>query len=258
MSERVTTSVSDDVGSVTIDRPDQLNALNSDVHDALYDALERFEQEELSTVIIRSAGDRAFIAGADLKEIDGMDLRSFIEYQKNGRKLNDYIASHPAIVIAAVDGLAYGGGMEVALAADVVVASENATFALPEVTLGLVPGGGATQRLPRIAGKNLAIEMLTTGEPIDAERAAAAGIVNHVVETDAVRETAAELAETISANAPLAVREAKRLVNEGLEASLETGLSFEQEVTFQLYETDDVTEGIRAFKEDRDPEFTGE
>jgi enoyl-CoA hydratase len=257
MTDDLTITRDGPIGEIHIDRRDSLNALTSEVNTGIYDALAAFERDDVRVVLVSSAGDRAFIAGADLKEIHGMSTREFVAYQKNGRRTNDAIESYPGIVIAVVDGIAYGGGFEVALAADLVVAAERAEFAVPEVKLGLVPGGGATQRLPRLVGANKAKEMLTTGEPIDAAEAKTHGLVTRSTAGDP-REEAVSLAEDICENAPLAVREAKRLVDQGLDSSLETGLSFEQEVTFTLYETEDTAEGIDTFVEKRDPEFTGE
>lgn len=256
MAAHVTVEREEDLAVVTIDRPDKLNALSTEIETSLREAFERVE--DATVVILRTEGDRAFIAGADLGEIHGMSNREFQTYQRNGRRTNDYIATHPAFVIAAVDGLAYGGGCEKALVADAIVADESAEFATPEVKLGLVPGGGATQRLPRRIGPNRAKEMLATGEPIGADEAKMLGLVNRVVPNGDVDDAARELAATICDNASLAVRAAKRVVNEGADASLETALALEQEVTFTLYDTDDTTEGIEAFVEKREPEFTGE
>ena len=244
--------------TVTVRRPDSLNALSTTVHDQLYEAFDSLEDDILA-VRLRSAGTKAFVAGADLDEIHGMSLEEFKQFQWNSRQTIDAIEAHPAVVIAEVTGLAYGGGCELALASDIVVADEDARFAVPEVTLGLVPGGGATQRLPRIVGPNKAKEMLTTGDPISGSTAHTYGLVNHVIdEPGAVEERAKSIADSIAENAPLAVREGKRLVDEGLEASLPTGLSYEQEVTFTLYQTEDAKEGIQAFAEDREPSFRGE
>ncbi|WP_058568047.1 enoyl-CoA hydratase/isomerase family protein [Haloferax marisrubri] len=247
----------DDIGTIRIDRPDQLNALNTNVVDELYDAFAHLEEAGVVVVLLRTTGDRAFVAGADLKEITEFSNREFLEFQKNSRETNDYIAEHPAQVIAVVDGLAYGGGFELALAADMIVSEESATFAVPEVKLGLIPGGGATQRLPRIIGTNKAKELLATGETISADEAKSLGLVNRLAEDGSGLDAARGLAETIADRPPLAVQEVKRVVDGGVESSLETGLSYEQEVTYQLFDSDDVTEGIQAFLEDRDPEFTG-
>jgi enoyl-CoA hydratase len=257
MTDDLTITRDGPIGEIHIDRPDSLNALTTEINTGIYDALAEFERDDVRVVLVTSAGDRAFVAGADLKEIQGMSNRAFVTYQKNGRRTNDAIESYPGVVVAVVDGIAYGGGFEVALAADMIVAAESAEFAVPEVKLGLVPGGGATQRLPRAVGANRAKEMLATGEPIDATAAKTHGLVNRLTSGDPHDEAVA-LAEEICDNAPLAVREAKRLVDEGMDSCLETGLSLEQEVTFTLYDTADASEGIDAFVEKREPEFTGE
>jgi enoyl-CoA hydratase len=244
---------------VTIDRPDSLNALSTTVHDQLYEIFSSLDDGNTTTIRLRSAGTKAFVAGADLDEIDGMSVREFERFQRNSRQTIDSIEAHPAVIIAEVTGIAYGGGCELALASDIVVADSNSKFAVPEVTLGLIPGGGATQRLPRIVGPNKAIEMLTTGEPISGTEAHTFGFVNHVVEDpDEVTRKAEAIAESIDSNAPRAVRAGKRLVREGMESSLPTGLSYEHETTFNLYQTDDAEEGIRAFVEDREPSFEGQ
>ncbi|POG54163.1 enoyl-CoA hydratase/isomerase family protein [Haloferax marisrubri] len=256
MSDELTYEVEGEIGVITITRPDSLNALNTSVNEQIRDALESFESADVRAVLIESSGDRAFVAGADLKEIHGMSVDEFISYQKNGRRTNDAIAAHPKPVIAVVDGLAYGGGFEVALAADMVVSTPDAKFALPEAKLGLLPGGGGTQRLTRIAGTNATKELLMTGEPIDGERAHQLGIVNRLAD-DPSRE-ARELADELTATGPLATAAAKELVDEGIQAPLDTALTLEQEVTFTLYGSDDTSEGIEAFVESRTPEFTGE
>lgn len=255
-SEHVTTQRNGDIGTVTIDRPNKLNALNTQINDDLLAAFGELE-DETNVVILRTEGDRAFVAGADLKEIADLSNQEFIHFQKNGRATNDAIAAHDGQVVAAVDGLAYGGGFELALAADMIVAEERATFAVPEIKLGLLPGGGATQRLPRVVGTNKAKEMLATGDPISAEEAKSLGLVNRLVEDGESDAEAQDLAETMASRAPIAVREAKRVVDQGVDAPLATALSYEQEVTYKLFNSDDTSEGIAAFLEDREPEFEG-
>lgn len=257
MPEFVSTATDGAVGTVTIDRPDQLNALNTQVNDELYDAFDELDDGTVDVVIFRTTGDRAFVAGADLTEIAELSNQEFMAFQKNGRRTNDAIAAHSAQVIAAVDGLAYGGGFELVLAADMVVAEAGARFAVPEVKLGLIPGGGATQRLPRAVGTNKAKELLASGEPMLAEEAKSLGLANHLVGEGEAEEGARELAAAITKNAPMAVREAKRVVDRGVEAPMETALSYEQVVTYQLFDSEDTSEGIAAFLEDRDPEFEG-
>jgi enoyl-CoA hydratase len=255
-SDHVFTQIDGDIGTVTIDRPEQLNALNTKINDDLRAAFAELEGET-NVVILRTEGDRAFVAGADLEEIADLTNQEFMQFQKNGRATNDAIAAHDAQVIAAVDGLAYGGGFELALAADMIVAETGAKFAVPEIKLGLLPGGGATQRLSRIVGTNKAKEMLVTGQPISAEEAEILGLVNRLVEDAAAETEARDLAETIVSRAPIAVREAKRVVDQGIEAPLPTALSYEQEVTYQLFDSRDAKEGIEAFIDDREPEFEG-
>lgn len=257
-SEYVTADIDGPIGMITIDRPDQLNALNTQVVDELYSALADCEEGDVTVIVLQTTGNRAFVAGADLKEVAEFSNQEFIAFQKNSRKTNDYIADHPALVIAAVDGLAYGGGFELALASDIIVAEAEAQFAVPEIKLGLIPGGGATQRLPRVVGTNKAKELLATGNPISATEAESLGLVNRLVQSGNADEEAVNLAEEITDRAPLAVREVKRVVDQGVEAPDEIGLSLEQSVTYELYDSADAEEGITAFIEKRDPSFTGE
>jgi len=253
----VTHDVDGDVATVTIDRSDKLNALNADVFRELEAAFESVEGEARG-VVLRTAGDRAFVAGADIKLFDELASQTeFMEFLRLQNRVNDYVAAHPVVVVSAVDGLAFGGGLELVLATDMVVAAADAEFGLPEVNLGFVPGGGGTQRLPRVVGPNKAKEMIVTGNPITAEEGRELGLVNAVVEDGDVEGAARDLVDDAMANAPLAVEEALRLVDEGMDASLDAAMRYEQAVTAYLYTTEDNAEGIRAFTEDRDPEFEG-
>lgn len=253
----VTHDIDGDVATVTIDRPDKLNALNADVLRELEAAFEAVEGEARG-VLLRTAGDRAFVAGADIKLFDELSSQTeFMEFIRLQNRVNDYVQAHPAVVVSVVDNLAYGGGLELVLATDLVVADAEAKFGLPEVNLGFVPGGGGTQRLPRIVGPNKAKEMIVTGEPITAEEGRELGLVNRVVDDGDVEGAARDLVEKAMSKAPLAVEEALRLVDEGMDASLDTALQYEQAVTAYLYTTEDNAEGLRAFNEGRDPEFTG-
>jgi len=256
MGDDVRHEIDGPIGTLTIDRPDQLNALSTSVDDDLLDVLRTFEERSVRVAVLRTEGDKAFVAGADLKEIQAMSDKEFQTAKKKTRLTNDAIAESPVLVIAAVDGLAYGGGFELALAADLIVAEKGATFALPECKLGLLPSGGGTQRLTRIVGPNVVTELLITGDPIDADRAYQLGIANHVVEDGEAAAVAHDLAETVSERAPLAIEAAKSVVNEGLEASLHTALTLEQESAFTLYNTEDAHEGIEAFMEKREPQFS--
>lgn len=258
MADFVHHAIDGDRATVTIDRDERLNALGTPVLTGLAEAFDALEAAGVRVATIETKGDRAFVAGADVKEFDAMaDRQEFVEYLHRQAEVNDQIAAHPAIVIAAVDGLAFGGGFELALACDLIVAEESATFGFPEVGLGLVPGGGGTQRLPRIVGPNKAKELVTTGTPIDAAEAKTLGIVNRLAEDGGAGAAAAELTGEILENAPLATRDAAELVDRGLDASLETALAYEREVVFKLFGTDDATEGLNAFVDKRDPKFRG-
>lgn len=254
----VSYEIDDAVATVSIDRPDKLNALNTEVLRELEEAFQRLEGE-VRSIVLRSAGDRAFVAGADLAEFDEYETQTeFRAFLRRQNRVNDYVADHPALVVSAVDGLAFGGGFELVLATDLVVAEADAEFGFPEVSRGFVPGGGGTQRLPRIVGPTKAKEMITTGTPVSAEEARQLGLVNRVVE-DGEGEDAARglLAETM-ANAPLAVEAATRLVDEGMDASLDTAMGYEQAVAAFLYTTEDTEEGLEAFREKREPDFSGD
>lgn len=252
----VTHDLDGDVATVTIDRPNKLNALNSDVFHELETSFQAVEGDARG-VVLRTTGDRAFVAGADIKLFDELDSQTeFMEFIRLQNRVNDYVAAHPALVVSAVDGLAFGGGLELVLATDLVVAEANAEFGLPEVGLGFVPGGGGTQRLPRVIGLNKAKEMIVTGNPITAEEGYDLGLVNRVVDDD-VEGAARDLVDDAMGNAPLAVEEALRLVDEGMDASLDAAMQYEQAVTAYLYTTEDTAEGIQAFTEDRDSEFVG-
>lgn len=258
MAGYVDYAIDGDRGTVTIDREERLNALGTGVLLGIQEALDAFEDADVRVAVLRTAGDRAFVAGADVKEFAGMETRDeFVEYLQLQAAINDAVEAHSAIVIAAVDGLAFGGGFELALACDLIVAAESAMFGFPEVALGLVPGGGGTQRLPRIVGRNKAKELVTTGTPVGAEAAAQLGIVNRLASDGAIEDEVAALADEITENAPLAVRDAAQLVDRGLDASLQTALAYEREVVFKLFSSADAREGIEAFVEKREPTFRG-
>jgi enoyl-CoA hydratase/carnithine racemase len=214
------------------------------------------DDDELLVGIITGTGDKAFSAGVDIK-----DYLPFV------KRTTDKPWKRPAGImreldiwkplIAACNGLTYGGGLELALACDMMIASENATFALPEVTVGLCPGGGGTQRLPRVIPRRIAAEMLFTGKPIDAQEAYRIGLVNKVVPRDKLMTEAKKLAETICQAAPLAVRTAKEAMMRGLDMSLAEGLRLEDDFQRYIMSTKDFEEGITAFREKRKPKFKG-
>ena len=242
---------------IRLNRENKLNALNRVIFDALAIYLDDIARDQSCSVAILTGTGRAFCAGADIGEYWKGDRSAFREFQSRGRQLHDQIEKNPKPVIAAVNGFAFGGGFELALVCDLIVASERAQFGLPEPTLGLVPGGGGTQRLPRIVGQNRAKEILLTGRRLNALEAYEWGIVTAVTPAQDEIRMALELGEKIARQAPLAIQALKRLVNEGVNAPLETALSYEQQTLLSLYATDDGQEGINAFMEKRPAVFHG-
>lgn len=246
------------VALVTFNREEKLNAMNSGIQQRLIELFDRIDRSDHVRVAVLTGRGRAFVAGADIEEYAGQSHAEFSGYQATGRRMYDGIEKNSKPFIAAVNGYALGGGFEMVLCCDLVVASREAELGLPEIHLGLLPGGGGTQRLARLVGRNVAKEFLMTGRNMTAEEANGLGIVNRVVDPDALMDDALDLANKLSRRAPYAVREAKRLVNQGVESPLEAALSYEIATLQNLYGTEDAREGIRAFVEKRKPEFRGE
>jgi enoyl-CoA hydratase/carnithine racemase len=242
---------------VTLNRPQVLNALNTQMGKDQHDLWTRLTTEPGSTrcVVLTGAGERAFCAGADLKERDGMTETVWRAQHEIFERAFMALMELPLPIIAAVNGHAFGGGLEMALCCDFIYAARNARMALPEVRLGLMPGGAGTQNLPRAAGERRAKELILSAEAFDAQQGYEWGIVNRVC--DNAPEEALSTAEKISANAPLAVRQAKRSIHYGLQMDLATGYRFEIEAYNQLVGTDDRKEGVRAFNEKRKAKFQG-
>ncbi len=256
--EHILYEAAEGIARLTINRPEKLNTLNARVMSELDDAFAAIEADaSVRALILTGAGEKAFVAGADIGEYSGQDTAQFVAYQMNSRRLFSYLDTFPKPVIAAVNGYALGGGFEIALCCDVLVASTNARFGLPEGLLGLSPGGGGTQRLTRAVGPYAAADVLLSARRLSAQRAYELGLVAEVCEPGELLATALKKAEYMLKVAPLSAREMKRLIREGVQAPLETGLSLEQEVLFRLYTTEDAQEGIRAFVEKRDPQFKG-
>jgi enoyl-CoA hydratase/carnithine racemase len=242
---------------VTMNRPQVLNALNTQMGRDQLDLWTRLAAEPggVRCVVLTGAGERAFCAGGDLKERDGMTEGAWREQHELFERMFVSLMELPLPVIAAVNGHAFGGGMELALACDFIYAARNARFALSEVSLGIMPGGCGTQNLPRAAGERRAKELILTAQPFSAEQGYEWGVVNRVCES--VLAEALATAERIAANAPLAVRQAKKSVHYGLQTDLLTGYRFEIEAYNQLVGTEDRHEGVRAFNEKRKPRFRG-
>jgi enoyl-CoA hydratase len=253
--EFVLTEVDGAVGVVTIHRPQVRNALNHQTIAELVDALESFDRDDAIRCMVLTGDDRAFAAGADIgqmAEASAIDVLRDDNFARWAR----FRAIHKP-VIAAVAGYALGGGCELALMCDLVVASETAQFGQPEVKIGIIPGAGGTQRWARTAGKVRAMEAVLTGEPVRAVDAERMGLVNRVVPAGAQLEEAKRLAQVIAARPPLAVRLGKEAVNQAMEVGLAAGLEFERKLFYLLFASEDKREGMKAFLEKRPGRFTG-
>ncbi len=243
------------VGIVTLNRPEQLNALNFQLVGELGNALQEFDRDEtIGCIIITGSGEKAFAAGADIKE---MADKSPVEMMIGGFEAWGAIRHIRTPLIAAVNGYALGGGCELALHCDMIVASENARFGQPEIALGIIPGAGGTQRLARALGKYRTMEMVLTGTQVSARELAEHGLVNRVVPKGEHLTEAIKLAKLVAAQAPIAARLAKEAVQAAFETSLEEGLEIERKNFFLLFSTEDMREGMRAFTEKRKPQFKG-
>ena len=241
------------IAVVTLNRPEALNALDT----RLLGELETtFASLDARAIVLTGAG-RAFCAGADLKERGGMDEAAWRQHQAVLEDAFATVREQPAATIAAVEGYALAGGLELAISCDLVVAAADAKLGLPEVTRGIIPGGGGTQLLPRLVGASRAKELVLTGRPIDAETAARWALVARVAEPGRALEVALELAGEIAQNAPLAVRAAKRAIDDGAEMPLRDALRIELDAYWTCIPTADRQEGIRAFAENRPPRFEG-
>ena len=243
------------VALLRFNRPKQLNALNGAVMDALCSALEELDRDDAIRVLVVTGNERAFAAGADIGEMAGA---SPIDMLRTNRIAQwDRVRRIGKPVIAAVAGWCLGGGCELAMALDLIVAAESARFGQPEINIGVIPGAGGTQRLTRAVGKSVAMELILTGEPIDAREAHRLGLVARVVPNELVVEDALALAAKIATKSPLALRVAKEAVNAAYEMSLTDALAHERRLFYLLFASEDQKEGMAAFLEKRDPNFTG-
>ena len=242
---------------LTLNRPQAMNAINLELRGALFDVLNTLRHDpELRAVVLTSGSDKAFCAGMDLREFAQLMAETPLSEMRRFRwESGDGIAQFDKPIIAAVNALAIGGGVELALGCDICVASEAASFAFAEVTRGLIPGNGGTQRLARRIGQSRALEMILTGRKVDAAEALAMGLVDHLVPADQLLSHAVSLAQQIAANAPVAVRLAKSAVLRGAELSLADGLQLERDLATFVYTTQDAKEGPRAFVEKRAPQW---
>ncbi|QDX40930.1 3-hydroxyacyl-CoA dehydrogenase/enoyl-CoA hydratase family protein [Salarchaeum sp. JOR-1] len=239
---------------VKLDRPERMNALSNDLMDAVVDLLESVDTEDVRAVSFEGAGDRAFSAGADVTGFADIEPAKRAEPTEVFRVVDEF----PRPTIAKIDGYCLGGGFELALACDLRVATEDSQFGFPEITLGLLPGGGGTQRALRMIGEARAKELVFRGEHIDAERAENWGLINRAVPEEEYEDTCADFLDDLVSGPPLALQHAKRVMNEGADEDLDAGLQMESQAFALLLTTQDAREGTAAFQEDREPEFTGE
>ena len=255
--ETITVEKNGAVAILTINRPDKLNALNSKVHEEGVEALDELRHDdEVRVLVVTGAGEKSFIAGADISEFaDRTPVTQRNTFQE--RTLFNVIDAFPKPVIAMVNGFCLGGGNELALACDLRVCSPNAKFSQPEINLGLMPGGGGTQRLTRLIGEGRSMEIMLTGDMIDAETAYKFGLVNHIYDTSELEPKTIELANKIAEKAPIALQLCKEAVKFASRSNLDEGLRREVDLFAICFSTEDKAEGVAAFLEKRKPVFKG-
>jgi enoyl-CoA hydratase len=252
---QVELEIADGIATILLNRPDALNALSASVLDELDAILGKLEtHSDVKGAIVTGSG-RAFVAGADIEEIQSLDRESGLAFARRGQGVFDRLEQLELPVVAAVNGFALGGGCELAMACHMRLASEKARFGQPEVKLGILPGFGGTQRLPRLVGRGMATELVLTGRIIDATEALRIGLVNRVVAPDALIDQARELLVEILANGPGALRASLRAIAEGLDLPLPEGLALEADLFAAACETAEKAEGTAAFLEKRSPKF---
>jgi enoyl-CoA hydratase len=244
--------------TLTFNRPKAMNALNADLLAEFSNALDEIAgDEENRVLILTGAGDKAFVAGADISELATFNSLQARQFSKMGHEAIGKLQNLPIPVIAAVNGFALGGGSEMALASDFIYASENAKFGLPEITLGIIPGFGGTQRLPRLVGKNIAKEMIFTGKMIRAAEAKELGMVNQVYPADELMKKVVKAAKSIASMGKVSLRTAKQVVNDGFDVDLATGCAMEIDAFALVMASEDAKEGTTAFLEKRKADFKG-
>lgn len=255
MYENIKYESRDNIAYVTVNRPKAMNALNMDVLNELYDVFTAIEADADIRAIILTGEGRAFVAGADIAQMNQLNALEGRQMMIMGHKVMNLIEAIEKPVIAAVNGFALGGGCELSMACDIRIASEKAKFGQPEVGLGIIPGFGGTQRLPRLVGKGMAKYLIMTAEMIPAEEAYRIGLVEKVVPAESLMEEAEKLAKTIASKAPVAVATAKTAINNGFDMDMKSASKFEIETFTAAFGSEDKSEGMSAFLEKRAPEF---
>ncbi|MBR5292568.1 MAG: enoyl-CoA hydratase/isomerase family protein [Clostridia bacterium] len=245
------------IAYVTINRPETLNALNCDVLNELIYLMKNVNADAEVRVVILTGAGRSFVAGADISQMRGLTTEEGRDMTRLGQECMALIEKTSKPVIAAVNGFALGGGCELAMSCDFIIASEKAKFSQPEVNLGIIPGFGGTQRLPRLVGKNMAKYMIMTGEMLNAQQAYEAGIVQKVVPAEELLDAATAVANTILSKAPIAIRMAKLAVNNGFNMDLTSAIEYEAEAYTVSFASEDRGEGMSAFVEKRQADFKG-
>ncbi len=251
--------IEDNIALITLSRPEAANAFSHQLLDDLLHVVEHVNsQQDIRATIVTASGEKAFCAGADLKERAGMTDDEVVQTVHKIGKAVHAVENIKSPVICAINGVAFGGGLELALACDLRVSADHAKFGLTETSLGIIPGAGGTQRLPRLIGLGKAKEMIYTAKRVNADEANKIGLVERVVPSHQMMDEALDLARSIASNAPVALRQAKQAINKGFNVDLETGLQIES-MSYQVtIPTEDRMEGLRAFKEKRKPEYKGQ
>ena len=256
--KNIVVQVKEGIATITFNRPEVLNALNGDLLKEFSHVLDEIAaDEDISGLILTGAGEKAFVAGADIREFPTFNALKAKSFSETGHILMNKLQELPIPVIAAVNGFALGGGCEVALACDFIYASENAMFGLPEITLGIIPGFGGTQRLSRLIGMSMAKEMIFTGKMIPAAEAKNIGLANMVCSQEQLMDEVIKTAKTIASKGKVSVRAAKQAINNGMNVNLATGCSIEIDAFALCFTSPDAKEGTLAFLEKRKPDFKG-
>ncbi|MBW2088738.1 MAG: enoyl-CoA hydratase/isomerase family protein [Deltaproteobacteria bacterium] len=254
----IVVQVKEGIATITFNRPEILNALNEETLKEFSNVLDEIHaNEDIRVLILTGAGEKSFIAGADIKQFLTFNTLKAKSFSEMGRVLMNKLQELPIPVIAAVNGFALGGGCEVAMACDFIYASENAMFGLPEITLGIIPGFGGTQRLPRLVGESMAKELIFTGKMIPAEEAKNIGLANKVCSQEQLMDEVIKTAKTIASRGKVSLRAAKQAINNGMNVDITTGCHMEIDAFALCFTSPDVKEGASAFLEKRTPDFKG-